>query len=108
VSQPGSRLSGRQVGLEVGQGSDTLVAVFVQQVRDVAGFAPVPAGVPKPIIDRLHLEIMKILQTAEMQERLKALGMQPSSMSPDQVSAFQKTEVEKWAQVIRAAGIKLE
>ena len=68
----------------------------------------VPAGVPKPIIDRLHAEIMKILQTPEMQDRLKSLGMQPSSMTPDQVAAFQKAEVEKWAQVIKAAGIKLE
>lgn len=68
----------------------------------------VPAGVPKPIIDRLHAEIMKILQTTEMQDRLKSLGMQPSSRTPDQVAAFQKAEVEKWAQVIKAAGIKLE
>lgn len=68
----------------------------------------VPAGVPKPIIDRLHTEIMKILQTPDMQDRLKGLGMQPSSMTPDQVAAFQKAEVEKWAQVIKAAGIKLE
>lgn len=68
----------------------------------------VPAGVPKPIVDRLHVEIMKILQTTEMQDRLKSLGMQPSSMTPEQVSSFQKAEVEKWAQVIKAAGIKLE
>lgn len=68
----------------------------------------VPAGVPKPIVDRLHVEIMKILQTTEMQDRLKSLGMQPSGMTPEQVSSFQKAEVEKWAQVIKAAGIKLE
>ena len=68
----------------------------------------VPAGVPRPIVDRLHVEIMKILQTTEMQDRLKSLGMQPSSMTPEQVSSFQKAEVEKWAQVIKAAGIKLE
>ncbi|MGE0331078.1 MAG: Bug family tripartite tricarboxylate transporter substrate binding protein [Ramlibacter sp.] len=68
----------------------------------------VPAGVPKPIVDKLHVEIMKILQTQEMQDRLKTLGMQPSTMTPDQVAAFQKAEVEKWAQVIKAAGIKLE
>lgn len=68
----------------------------------------VPAGVPKPIIDRLHAEIMKILQTTEMQDRLKSLGMQPASMTPEQVAAFQKAEVDKWAQVIKAAGIKLE
>jgi tripartite-type tricarboxylate transporter receptor subunit TctC len=68
----------------------------------------VPAGTPKPIVDRLHAEIMKILATNEMQERLKSLGMQPSTMTPDQVAAFQKAEVEKWAQVIKSAGIKLE
>lgn len=68
----------------------------------------VPAGVPRPIVDRLHTEIMKILQTAEMQDRLKGLGMQPSTMSTDQMAAFQKAEVDKWAQVIKAAGIKLE
>ena len=68
----------------------------------------VPAGVPKPIVDRLHVEIMKILQTTEMQDRLKSLGMQPSTMTPEQVSSFQKAEVDKWAQVIKAAGIKLE
>ncbi len=50
----------------------------------------------------------KILQQPEMQERLKALGMQPSNMTTDEVSTFQKAEVEKWAQVIKAAGVKLE
>lgn len=68
----------------------------------------VPAGTPKPVVDRLHAEIMKILGTPELQDRLKSLGMQPSTMTPEQVSAFQKAEVEKWAQVIKTAGIKLE
>jgi len=68
----------------------------------------VPAGTPKPIVDKLHEEVMKILQTAEFQERLKGLGMQGSTMTPTQVTEFQKNEVDKWAQVIKAAGIKLE
>jgi tripartite-type tricarboxylate transporter receptor subunit TctC len=68
----------------------------------------VPTGTPKPIIDRLHDEIMKITAQSEMQERLKGLGMQPSSMTIEQVSAFQKAEVEKWAQVIKAANVKLD
>jgi tripartite-type tricarboxylate transporter receptor subunit TctC len=68
----------------------------------------VPAGTPKPIVDKLHEEVMKILQTAEFQDRLKGLGMQGSTMTPAQVTEFQKNEVEKWAQVIKAAGIKLE
>lgn len=68
----------------------------------------VPTGTPKPIIDRLHDEIMKITAQPEMQERLKGLGMQPSNMTIEQVSAFQKSEVEKWAQVIKAANVKLD
>ncbi len=68
----------------------------------------VPAGTPKPVVDKLHEEVMKILQTAEFQERLKGLGMQGSTMTPAQVTEFQKNEVEKWAQVIKAAGIKLD
>lgn len=68
----------------------------------------VPAGTSRVIVDRLHAEILKILQQPEMLSRLKALGMQPSTMTTDQVGAFQQAEVEKWAQVIKAANIKLE
>jgi len=67
-----------------------------------------PAGTPKAIVDRLHNEIGKILATAEMQERLGKLGMQGSDMSPEQLGAFQKAEVAKWATVIKDANIKLE
>ena len=68
----------------------------------------VPAGTPKPIIDRLHTEVLKILAQPEMQERLKGLGMQPSTLTTEQVASFQKAEIDKWAQVIKAANIKLE
>ena len=48
------------------------------------------------------------MQTPEMQERIKALGMQPSTLSPEQVANFQKAEIDKWAQVIKAAQIKID
>lgn len=67
-----------------------------------------PAGTPKPLIERLHNEIDKILKTPEMQDRLKGLGMQPGNLTADQFAAFQKAEVDKWAQVIKAANLKLE
>jgi tripartite-type tricarboxylate transporter receptor subunit TctC len=67
-----------------------------------------PAGTPKPIVDRLHAEIGKILREPEMQERLGKLGMQGADMTTEQIAAFQKAEVAKWAQVIKAANIKLE
>ncbi|WP_326541769.1 Bug family tripartite tricarboxylate transporter substrate binding protein [Pseudorhodoferax sp.] len=67
-----------------------------------------PAGTPKPIVDRLHAEIMKIVATPEVQARLKGFGMLPSDMTPAQLGEYQKSEVEKWAKVIKAAGIKAE
>jgi len=67
-----------------------------------------PAGTPKPIVDRLHTEIAKILADADMRERIAKLGMQGADMTTEQISEFQKAEVAKWAQVIKTANIKLE
>jgi len=67
-----------------------------------------PAGTPKPIVDRLHSEIAKILAEPDMRERLAKLGMQGADMTVDQITEFQKAEVAKWAQVIKTANIKLE
>jgi len=67
-----------------------------------------PAGTPKPVIDRLHADIGKILKEPEMQERITKLGMQGADMTIEQIAAFQKAEVAKWAAVIKSANIKLE
>ena len=67
-----------------------------------------PAGTPKPIVDRLHTEIARILREPEIQERIAKLGMQGADMTTDQITAFQKAEVAKWAAVIKAANIKVE
>lgn len=64
-----------------------------------------PAGTPKPVVDRLHTEIMKIVATPDVQARLKSFGMVPSSMTPAELGDYQKAEVAKWAKVIKAAGI---
>lgn len=68
----------------------------------------VPAATPKAIVERLHSEIAKILNDPEMQDRLAKLGMQPADLSLPQIAAFQKAEVTKWAQVIKAANIKID
>lgn len=65
-----------------------------------------PAGTPQPVVDRLHTEVMKVMATPEIQKRLKGFGMEGSTMTPAQVADYQKREVTKWAEVIKAAGIK--
>ena len=67
-----------------------------------------PAGTPKPIVDRLYAEISRILKEPDTQERLAKLGLDPSGMPPAELAAFQKSEIEKWAKVIKAANIKID
>ncbi|WP_298212362.1 tripartite tricarboxylate transporter substrate binding protein [Acidovorax sp.] len=68
----------------------------------------VPANTPVPVVTRLHDEIRKILAQPEMQNRLKGFGMEPADLTVAQIASFQKAEVEKWAQVIKAANIKVD
>ncbi|WP_422842779.1 Bug family tripartite tricarboxylate transporter substrate binding protein [Acidovorax sp. M2(2025)] len=68
----------------------------------------VPAATPAPVVTRLHDEIRKILAQPDMQNRLKGFGMEPADLPPAQVAAFQKAEVDKWAQLIKAANIKVD
>lgn len=67
-----------------------------------------PAGTPKPIVDRLHAEVARILKEPDVQERFAKLGLDPSGMAPAELAAFQKAEIEKWAKVIKAANIRID
>ena len=68
----------------------------------------VPAATPAPVVTRLHAEIRKILAQPDMQNRLKGFGMEPADLPPAQIATFQKAEVDKWAQVIKAANITVD
>jgi len=67
-----------------------------------------PAGVPKPIVDRLAAEMIKAINDPEVKGKLVAQGIEPGGMTPAELAAFQKAEVDKWARVIKAGNIKIE
>ncbi|MGO4158395.1 tripartite tricarboxylate transporter substrate binding protein [Cupriavidus basilensis] len=67
-----------------------------------------PANTPKPIVDRLYKEISAIIKTPDMQARLEKLGMEPSGMSPGEFAEFQRSEIVKWAKVVKAADIRID
>lgn len=68
-----------------------------------------PAGTPAPIIERLHAEVVKALAAPDVKKQLLGLGIvATSSASPDAFDAYIAAETEKWAKVVRAAGIKVE
>jgi tripartite-type tricarboxylate transporter receptor subunit TctC len=68
----------------------------------------VPAGTPRPIIDRLHQELTRALRAPDMKERLTSLGLNGVGSTPEEFAAYMKSETEKWAKVIKTMGIKPE
>jgi tripartite-type tricarboxylate transporter receptor subunit TctC len=67
-----------------------------------------PANMPKPLVDKIASEIAKILQTPEFREKLVAQGQNAWSTGPDQFSALIRSEVESFAKVVKATGIKAD
>ena len=66
-----------------------------------------PAKTPKPIIDRLHAETVKIL-AGPVRQRLEVQGFEPIGGTPAEFSAYIKSEIVKWAKVIKDANIPAE
>jgi len=77
---------------------------------EVAGWYGVlaPAKTPRPIIDKLNTEIVRILHSPDVQNRLAADGSEAVGSTPEQFGNHIKSEVAKWGKVIREAGIKAE
>jgi len=67
-----------------------------------------PAGTPRPIIDRLNRELARALRAQDLNARLVADGMVVVASTPDEFARHIKSDMEKWANVIQAAGIKPE
>ncbi len=67
-----------------------------------------PARTPKPIIERLHREIVSALNSNELRKRLLAEGSEIGGMPPDQFGAYIKSEIAKWSKVVKDSNIKVE
>lgn len=67
-----------------------------------------PAGTPKEAVGRLNTEIVRILNTPEMKENLAKQGAEVYTMTSEQLGNWLKSEIEKWAKVVKAANLKLE
>jgi tripartite-type tricarboxylate transporter receptor subunit TctC len=67
-----------------------------------------PAKTPPAIIRRLHQEIVRIVNTPDMQSYMASQGAEPALMGPEEFAAYIKKDIETWAKVVKAAGIKPE
>ena len=67
-----------------------------------------PAATPAAIVTRLNAEVAKILQSAEVREKLAAQGAEPMPGTPQAFASFMREEMAKWAPVVKQAGVKLD
>src|SRR5262249_1596993 len=65
-----------------------------------------PAGTPAPVISKVHGGIAKVAAQADLRERLAQLGLDVAVSAPDELAAVIKTDIAKWAKVIKDADIK--
>jgi tripartite-type tricarboxylate transporter receptor subunit TctC len=83
----------REAGLDIV--TDSMIAVFA------------PAATPRPILERLNAELTKIIETSEpVRNRIKQLGLDPTVMTLAEADAFVRSELPRWAEMIRRAGLE--
>jgi tripartite-type tricarboxylate transporter receptor subunit TctC len=67
-----------------------------------------PAKTPRQTVARLNAEIVRILGMREVRERLSSLGTDPAGGTPAEFRAFIESEIEKWARVVKSAGMEVQ
>lgn len=67
-----------------------------------------PAGTPAPVIEKLNTEVVSIMRSPAMLQKLQQQGASPLWSTPDDARDFIQSEIKKWGEVVRSAGIKVE
>lgn len=67
-----------------------------------------PAGLPQPVLERLHAEVSDALRQPDLRAQLANLGAEPASISPQAFAAFVKRELGKYEEVVRASGARVD
>lgn len=110
--------AGRLKALGVSSASRALSLPEVPTIEEAAGFAGfdvrawigfvAPAGMPREVRARLGAECQKALGTAEMKERLLALGLEPSSLTLEEFGPFIKQQNDRFGAIARQANIQVQ
>ncbi len=68
----------------------------------------VPAGTPRPVVERLHDEFVKALAAPDVREKMLNLGAEPVGNTPGEFAAYMRSEAAKYAKLVKASGAKVD
>ncbi len=80
---------------------------YAVEISDWQGLVA-PAGTPTEVTARLHAEITKILADPDLRARLQVLGMEPGDLGPQQFAPHVRSEMKRWAKLVRDPGVKAD
>ena len=67
-----------------------------------------PAGIPKPIVARLNAELIKVMRSPDLRERVRGQYFEPYTSTPEEFAAVIKTDLEKWGKIVRTSGARVD
>lgn len=67
-----------------------------------------PAGTPKDVVARLHGAVTRAMANPGLNRQLTALGIEPTSSTPEEFAALIRSEIPKWARIVKASGAQVE
>ena len=67
-----------------------------------------PSATPKDILGRLNTEFTRALRSPDISDRLNSMAAEPAPGTPEQFGTFIRSEIDKWAKVVKAANMKAE
>ena len=67
-----------------------------------------PANLPNPVVERLHAELIRALNSPEVRERIVADGSEPVGSAPEEFRRFMHADLAKWAEVVKKSGAKFD
>jgi len=84
--------------------SETLAGFNVLSINGIV----VPVATPRPVVRKLNADFVRVLRLAEFKLRLGEMGLEPVGNSPEEFDAYVRSEIEKWAKVVKAVGLKVD
>jgi tripartite-type tricarboxylate transporter receptor subunit TctC len=67
-----------------------------------------PAGTPKPVVDKLNAEVVKVLNSADIKESWGKQGALPMPMTPSEFERFLRADIQKWGKLVKDTGMKVD